>query len=300
VLTDRPTVLAISNADAGSSDDATIDEVIAQLRGAADVIHAATSGVDDLDRALAAHPAIDGVVVLGGDGSLHAVLQATMRADRLADMWFGLIPLGTGNDFARTVHVPADPREAVRLIMTGTPRPLDLALTANGEIVVNAIHVGVGADAAADAATWKRRFGPAGYAIGTLIAGVTRPGVELEVPVDGAIVSPRGQVLQVAAGNGRYVGGGAALLPEADPGDGLLDIAVVTAASRLRRLMYALRLRRGTHHRSADVRLWRGREIVVRGERARATNDGELAEPSAAHTWRVLPEAWRLVVRDPA
>jgi len=298
VLKERPTILAISNGGAGSSDDAVIAETIEYLHGVAQVTHAVTSGVDELDAVLDDHPELDGVVVLGGDGSLHAVLQAAMRSDRLADVWFGLIPLGTGNDFARTVHVPDDPHEAARLIATGSPRCVDLAVTADGEVVVNAIHVGVGADAAASAAPWKRFFGPVGYAVGAVIAALTRPGVFLEVTVDDTIVSPRRKVLQVAAGNGRYVGGGAPLLPKADPSDGLLDIAVVSAVSRPRRLMYALRLRRGGHSSSDDVRFWRGREVTVRGDRVRATNDGELAPPSDLHAWRVLPGAWRVIVPD--
>ena len=121
-------LLAITNAQAGSADDVVEAQVIGVLRTGAQVEVAATSGADDLARALAAHPDLDAVVVLGGDGSLHAVVQALHDADRL-DVLVALVPLGTGNDFARTVELPDDPVAAARVVLEGSPRTLDLALT---------------------------------------------------------------------------------------------------------------------------------------------------------------------------
>ncbi len=288
-------LLAITNAQAGSADDVVEAQVIGVLRTGAQVEVAATSGADDLARALAAHPDLDAVVVLGGDGSLHAVVQALHDADRL-DVLVALVPLGTGNDFARTVELPDDPVAAARVVLEGSPRTLDLALTGDGEVVVNAIHVGIGAEAAAAAGPWKRWLGPVGYVIGSIIAGFTRPGSVVEVTVDGVVVTSGRPVLQVGAGLGRFVGGGGELLPEADPGDGELDVVVSTAAPRLRRLGYAVGLRRGEHHRRDDVEYLRGANVTVRGDAVRATNDGELGEPATEHSWTLLPAAWRLVV----
>ena len=294
---DANALLVVVNPSAGSSDDEITDAVVAALKASgATVDVAATSDQADLANALAEHSNIDGVVVLGGDGSLHAVVQAMYDAKRLADAWIALIPLGTGNDFARTIGLPEDHAEATQLVATGRLRPLDLALTAEGEVVVNAIHVGVGADAASVAAPWKRRLGPIGYVIGAVVAGFVRPGVKLDVTVDDTLITKGRRVLQVAAGNGRFVGGGAALLPDADPADGQLDVLVVTAAARLRRLRYAIHLGRGDHEKLDDVRIVRGTTVHIRGAATGATNDGELCDPASTHQWRVVPAAWRLIV----
>ena len=62
------------------------------------------------------------IVVAGGDGSLHAVVAALHRRNDLADAVLGLIPLGTGNDFARCMGIPLDPEEAARVILDGEVR----------------------------------------------------------------------------------------------------------------------------------------------------------------------------------
>lgn len=260
----------------------------------ADVSVTATSGPDDLVAALARHRDVDRIVLLGGDGSLHALVQALYDGARTG-LAVALVPAGTGNDFARTLDIPQDHIDAARIAVKGEVQELDLAVTGDGSVVVNAAHIGVGADAAAAGAPLKRFLGPLGYAAGAVIAGFSRRGVMLEVRVDGEVVSTGEPVLQVAAGIGRFVGGGTELLPKADPSDGLLDIAISTATSPLRRLSYAWQLRKGVHRHRHDVRYVQGREVTVRGAATRATTDGELGEPSEEHSWHLLAGAWRFV-----
>ena len=88
----------------------------------------------------------------GGDGSLHAVIAALHRRNELADAVVGLVPLGTGNDFARGVGIPLDPEEAARVVVAGNVRPVDLIVDCLGEVVVNNVHIGVGAPASHNAA----------------------------------------------------------------------------------------------------------------------------------------------------
>lgn len=290
-------LLAIANASAGTANDDAVDTALGTLRSGADVEVARTSGPHDLDAALAAHPDVDVVVAMGGDGSLHAVIDALHRADRLGSVVVGLVPLGTGNDFARTVGVPADdPAGAARIVLDGRTIEVDLATTADGEVVVNAVHAGVGAEAAAAGKPWKERFGPFGYVIGALTAGFKVPGERLSVRVDGEEIAQGRHVIQAGAGIGRYVGGGTPLLPDADVSDGLLDVAVSFAAPWYRRLVYAWHLRSGRHGFLEDVTSTRGHEVVVRGATWRATNDGELGEPVPEHRWTIQPAAWRLRV----
>lgn len=286
-------LLAIANSGAGTSSDDAVEDALAVLREAHDVELVETGSPDELEDALSAHPDVDGVVVLGGDGSLHAVVQALHDADRLGSVTVGLVPLGTGNDFAATLELPDEPADAARTIVAGRPRTLDLAVDDAGDVTVNAAHVGIGAEAAAAAKPWKERLGPVGYPIGALISWFRTPGARLDVRVDGRRL-PRHHVIHVAVGNGRFVGGGAALLPDADPGDGLLDVSVSYAVSVRRRLVYAWALVRAKHPQLQDVQYLRGSEVSVQGDALRCTNDGELGDPRESYAWRVLPGALRM------
>jgi diacylglycerol kinase (ATP) len=291
-------LLAIANADAGSSDDAAVDEVVSALTTSVDVELVRTSSPDDLADALTERPDLDAVAVLGGDGSLHAVVQALRDADRL-DVVVGLVPLGTGNDFAATLALPATPAEAAQVIARGRTQTVDLVVDGHGAVVVNAAHIGIGAEAAAAARPWKKALGPVGYAVGaalTGLKGLTTPGAHLRITVDGEQLTRKEPVIQVAVGNGRYVGGGAPLLPRADPSDGLIDVSVSYTESPRRRIAYAFSVRRGEHHRRDDVVYLRGTSVEVRGDALRCTSDGELTEASAHHAWHIEPGALTMYV----
>ena len=104
-------LLLIANADAGSAETAALDVALGVLREDVDVEVARTGNPGELDGVL--HRAgCRRIVVAGGDGSLHAVVTALHRRHELGKRTLGLIPLGTGNDFARTLEIPLDPGEA--------------------------------------------------------------------------------------------------------------------------------------------------------------------------------------------
>lgn len=287
--------LVITNAAAGSAEQSAVDAALAVLRedGPLDVL--ASGGADDLDEALASRgggASTSVVVAAGGDGSLHALVDALHRRGELSTTTVGLIPLGTGNDFARGVGVSLDPVEAAHQLVAARPHRLDLLVDAGGGVVVNAVHVGLGAEAGRQASVWKHRLGKAGYLVGAVKAGLTTPGLNLAVTVDGATLPYSSAVVQVAVSNGPYVGGGTALAPGAEPDDGAADVVVSYADAPLARLGYALRLRRGEHPRRDDVVTTRGRRVDIRGDEFWTNTDGELAGPRHQQSWELVPNAW--------
>src|SRR4051812_41340268 len=148
---------------------------MAVLRAGTDVQVVSTDAPEDLDDVLCR---LEGrsVVVAGGDGSLHAVVNALNRMDLLKEIRLGLLPLGTGNDFARGLGLPLEPAEAARVIVARHTARINLIVDDSGTVVVNNVHLGVGAQASHQAARWKSRMGRLGYAVGAVAGGV-KPGV---------------------------------------------------------------------------------------------------------------------------
>ena len=242
-------LLLITNVDAGGGRDEGLEVALGVLREDADV-EVARPATPASSTACCTARAAGTIVVAGGDGSLHAVVAALHRRHELAKRTLGLIPLGTGNDFARTLGIPLDPAEAPPALMTGESRPMDLIVDELGGVVVNNVHAGASAQASRRGARWKDRLGPfgfgiLGYPIGAAMAAVRPPFVRLRIEADGEVISDMDQhILMVAIGNGTSVGGGTELTPDADPEDGKLDVMVSFATGPLERFGYVWHLRR--------------------------------------------------------
>jgi YegS/Rv2252/BmrU family lipid kinase len=286
--------LVLANANAGSTEQESVAACCDVLRTLGSVEQVATSTPEEIDDHLAR---LDGrrLVVAGGDGSVHAAVAALWRRGELAVTPLGIVPLGTGNDLARTLGLPLDPAEAARVVDGGTERRLDLVLVDDGAVVVNAAHAGLGAVAAETGAALKDRLGQLAYPVGALVAGVRERGWELTVEVDGRAVVAGEAVLLAGVGNGRTIGGGTPLFPSADPGDGLLDVVVSTAVGPAARVAFGAALRSGEHVDRDDVLSATGREVRIAGDPVPHNADGEVSDPVASRTYRVEPGAWTVI-----
>ena len=299
-------LLVITNSAAGTADEESLERALSVLREECSVEVQATGNPGELDGVL--HRAGSRrIIVAGGDGSLHAVISALYRRNDLEGSVLGLLPLGTGNDFARGTGIPLDVEEAARVIIDGSPRPMDLLVDEVGEIVVNGVHVGAGAAASRRSTRWKERLGSVGYGkvnlgklgypIGAAITAWNPPVVRLRVEVDGEVVADfDSPTLQVAIGNGASVGGGTELTPGADPGDGRADVMISRATGRLSRLVYAARLAVGTHPEHADVDSLRATQVTVSGEEFWISADGEISGPERHRSWRLQRAAYSMVL----
>ncbi len=294
-------ILVITNPSAGG-DPAELERALEVLRAQTSVEVAETSNPGELDGVL--HRAGSRtLVVAGGDGSLHAVVSTLHRRRELGDHTLGLIPLGTGNDFARGTGLPLDPAEAAAVVLSGTPTPTDLLVDDAGNVVSNHVHLGVSAEAGRLGASVKSVLGKVGlgrlgYPIGAAISAINPQVLRLRVEVDGEVVNPAGQrVLMVSVGIGSDVGGGTTLTPDADPSDGRADVMVSRAVSRRAQLGYVVRLGRGEHTERHDVVTVRGSRVSVSGEKFWCSADGEIDGPIQSRTWHVEEGAYRLLRR---
>ncbi len=295
-------LLVVLNRGAGTADDEAVEAALTSLRGRADVAVAETADEDELADALRGR-GDRRLVVMGGDGSVHAAISALHRIGGLdAGEPVGILPRGTGNDLAQSLGLPLDPVEAASVVLGGRPRRLDLLRADDGGLVVNAVHAGVGARASAEAVRFKDSLGVAAYPLGAAIAGVTAAGVGLRVEVDGRLVSHDDwvadgstDVLMVGVCNGPSIAGGTPLAPGALVDDGLADVVVCTATGPVARAAFATALLAGSHVDRDDVVVTRGREVTFTGGPVDLVADGELQEAVQSRTWHVDASAWSVL-----
>ncbi len=204
---------------------------------------------------------VDVVVAVGGDGMVHLAVQA-LAGTRTA---LGIVPSGTGNDYARALGISRrDPAAATELIATTEPVPTDLARLdapdgASPRWFAEVLSAGF--DSRANALANRLRFprGGARYTVAVLAGLRDTRGMDLTLTVDG--VEHRHRAEFVTVGNTAYYGGGLAMLAGADPTDGLLDVVVVDEVGPVRLLALFPRVFSGSHlrlgivHRYAGVRV---------------------------------------------
>ncbi|MFI5844199.1 diacylglycerol kinase family protein [Catenuloplanes sp. NPDC051500] len=206
------------------------------------------------------------VVAVGGDGTFHRALQAVAGTG----VPLGLIPAGTGNDFAAAAGVPADPLTAAHAVAqalkTRSFRRYDLArVTAAGQPDrwFGAV-LGAGFDALVNERANAMAFprGPRRYDLAILAETLTLRPRRYTVRVDGGEPWTFDGIL-VAVGNTASYGGGLRMCPGADPTDGLLDVTIGAAMPRRTLLRLKPRLRAGTHVTDPLVTTLRARTIEL-------------------------------------
>ena len=231
-----------------------------------------TTGPGDAKRLAreAVRAGIERLVVAGGDGSLGEVADGLLSAGLGDYAEIGVLPLGTGCDFAKSLGVPADLEDAVEALATGSARRMDAGrLTYRGDDdaervthFVNEVSFGVSALVVELA---RRRAGLGArlaFALGTVSALLRFRPQPLRVSADGSDVFSGSSVLLVVAG-GRFFGGGMPMAPGARLDDGLFDLVHV-APLPLPRLLFRLRkLFVGTHLDDSIVSHWRAAEVGI-------------------------------------
>jgi len=218
---------------------------------------------------LAIDAGLDGVLVVGGDGALHAVLDHV--AD--SDLVFGLIPAGTGNDTARSLGIPVkNPDAAVDLVIGGHLRTIDLARTDEAYV---ATVVASGFDSKvnerANDMTWPR--GNMRYHLGTIAELRAFEPLHYTLTLDGETIER--EAMLVAVGNGPSYGGGIRICEGASMDDGLLDVVVINPLSKPKLLRVYPRLYKGTHVNIPEFERHRVREVTLSSPGIVAYGDGE-------------------------
>ena len=229
------------------------------------------------------------LVAVGGDGTVHLALQAVAGTSTV----LGIVPAGTGNDFARAFGLkPGADLEAAVARALGQHQAVDAISTPRGWAATS-VTGGFSADVNQRAEAMGFPFGSSRYTAVTLLTLPrlrTRP---VTITADG---HPRRFVAtMVVAANTAFFGAGMAICPEADPGDGLLDVLVIGAVGRVELLRLFPKVFKGTHVTHPEVTQFRGRVVEIGGDGIELWSDGEPLGPAPMRL-EAAPGAIRLAV----
>ena len=216
------------------------------------------------------------LLVMGGDGMVSLGLNAVAGTP----VRLGIIPVGTGNDFARGVGLPLTPDAGVAAIVGGQERQIDLTYV-EGKLTggttkrwVGSI-VSTGYDARVNRRTNRRilHIGALGYGVDALVELAKFQPLNYRMTIDGV---RRDEVAMfVAVGNAGYFGGGMHVCVEADPADGLLDLTIVHPVGRTALLRLLPQMYSGKFVNDPCVEVLRARQVTIDGDRMFGMGDGE-------------------------
>ncbi len=219
----------------------------------------------------------DVVVSVGGDGMLSSLAGPVSEAGGT----LAVLPAGRGNDFARMLGLPETPYAEAELLLTGETRRVDLlSWTMPGQaprVVAGSVYSGVDAHAAeiVDRARWLPR--QVQYPVAALRAFAAYRPARYVLDVDG--VEHEFRASNVVAANSAYYGKGMKVAPAAEVDDGLLDVVVIEATSKLALMRALPTVYDGSHVSRPEVTVLRGRRVEIRADGARGPvrvgGDGE-------------------------
>lgn len=269
-----------------------IDKVARELEGL-DVVRKLTDAPGHALELAWAAPAGSRVVAVGGDGTLHEVVGGSARSDKVV----GMVPIGSGNDFARMVGVYKLPLEqALRVALSGRVKKFDLP-EVNGQPYGNSLGMGFDAEVARKALSAPRMLRGLPrylYSIFGVLKDLSLP--ELTLESEGKTLF-QGKALLAAVMNGRTYGAGIPIAPPASPTDALLTTVVAGEFSRMGVVGILPRLMSGKHLSHPHIHLNHAASFAVRFNRpVPAHADGELLKPAAVYQVKILPSALQVAV----
>ena len=296
------TTLIVNPTSGGETAVDHLPMMTARLREAfADLDVVVTEAEGDAEKA-GRRAVVDGrerVFVAGGDGTLNEVLNGIAAADGLGATTLGVIPLGTGNDFATAAGIPAEPEDAIARLLAGHAHPIDVGRV-NGRCFLNVSAGGFIAEVSeAVPSKLKTVLGKLAYLVGgaQVLLEFEPLQVELTAETEGAPDVPRTMSLHTfAVCNSRLIGGGRLIAPHASIDDGWLDVCLIQAMPTVEFLALLRRVSDGDHLEDERVAYFRARSLELAFDRRIAINtDGEVREAEHCR-YDVLPGALRVLL----
>ncbi len=214
------------------------------------------------------------LIAMGGDGTLHEVLNG---AESVENCTLGVIPIGTGNDFASAAGIPKEAKTAAEVIAFRAPTYIDYIELDNGLRSINAVGTGIDVDVLTRVYSGRKK-GKGKYFSAFVKSLISYKCTTFKLICDGKESTHTGLI--AALGNGRYIGGGIKLFPEARLDDGYMDLLVVDYLSRFRSAVAFSKLVAGRVHKVREATYIRCKraEIVPEVGESTIQAEGEIYE----------------------
>ena len=200
----------------------------------------------------------DLVIAVGGDGTVHEVINGLMAIPEKSRPILGVVPVGSGNDFAHTAGIPDDPVEALKLALKGAPTRLDIGIIKDGDGRVEYFNntFGIGFDAITTIRSHRLPLlrGFLMYLVAviqTIILNFDPINIRVETDQE----SWEAPTVMFVICNGPREGGGFHVAPDARPDDGIFHYAMIGKVSRLMMFRLIPEVMKGTHGRFKQVRM---------------------------------------------
>lgn len=250
----------------------------------------------------------DLIISCGGDGNFNNVINGIMRTrEQNEHYWFpdnvvvGIIPAGTGDNFAKNLNIPSDLHGALNVSVHGATKEVDL-LDLNGKLALNVASFGLDAVIVKKVMAQNflaRKYAYLATALKEIKYGVfsgKMPSYHIELRGEG--VSYKGKVILAAAVNGETYGGIFKIAPGAQTDDGKMDVCLVEEMGPIKCLWNIIKIIRGTHVKMKEVRMFRTSYLsIIAKEPLPCEIDGEVADVQGVYFVSVLPR--KLKIRVP-
>ena len=232
---------------------------------------------------------VDLVILGGGDGTIRGGLRALKDANCV----LGILPLGTANNLARNLGIPARLEEACEVLVNGMMTTIDLGVV-NERLFLNVAGMGLSTEINSGVPPdLKRKWGVVGYGIAALKVLRRTRQFTAEIECDG--IAHKVRALQITVCNGRHFGAGLTIHPDARIDDERLDLCAFQVDHWWQPFLMAAALRSGRHLDLRGVQLLQGKAMTIRTKRRMwIDTDGEVLTQTPA-VFSVLPNALRVI-----
>jgi YegS/Rv2252/BmrU family lipid kinase len=220
------------------------------------------------------------VIAVGGDGTVHEVVNGLMQVSQEIRPRLGIVPLGSGNDFAYTIGIHSDPAEALRQVFSGQPKRMDVGAfeTGNGKRQYFNNTFGMGFDATVTIRTLRltKIRGFMMYLVAVLqTIALNHDAPMMHIQTD--LETWHDETIMLVVCNGPREGGGFLVAPESEPSDGILNYAAIGHVSRLKMLRLVPEVMKGTHGRFKEVKLGQLHRLQLQADKPITIHaDGEV------------------------
>jgi YegS/Rv2252/BmrU family lipid kinase len=233
----------------------------------------------------AANEGYEKIISVGGDGTLHEVVNGIMLAEKADSVKLGILPEGGGNDYAKNFHLPGDVAKGIEIFLKDKIQKVDVGKVGDSYFI-NSLGLGFDAKVAYFAQRIKGLNGLPRYLVAVAKAMVQLEYYPVKIFIDDEVIEQN--ILFISINNGKYSGGGFQLTPDAIPDDGKFDICIAKAISRKDIVFNILATIRGKHTQLSFVNMRKTDKITVVSSPVSYYFDGEIPVPDVIEKLDVI------------